>query len=736
VLDQARGAVQALHMTIGADVARFELLAAVAKVADGSLSLGETVERLLDVVVPAFADVAALDAVGEGGELRHLGVRVEAAGADALERALLTRRRRSDAPIGMPGVIARGESQLLSPVGDGQLRAMAADEADLDVLRSLRLRSALYVALRTRGRTLGVLACAVGASGREYAEEDVRFAEVLAGRAALALDNAGLSETVTGLEQRLEATLANLAEAVLVRDPTGQLVYANPAAARLLGVASVSEVTGAPRGSLAARFDMFDERGVPLTMEDLPATRAQRGEPADPVLVRNVVRATGLERWLVNKATPVFASDGSLTLIVSVIEDVTEVKRAELAQRLLSEAGKALSSSLDYQQTLRRVAELAVPELADWCGVTLRGEGDVLEQVAVAHADPRKVDMARALGERYPTRIDAPIGIGEVIRTGVARLMPELTTELLERSGIADEQKELVAELQIRSVILVPLVVPGRPPFGALSLVSAESGRVFDADDLALAEELGRRAATAVENARLYTERSRVAATLQQSLLPPRLPEIPSFRLASMYRAAGEHSEVGGDFYDAFEVPGGWIVLVGDVAGRGADAAALTSLSRYTLRTAGRLLGDPLAALRQLNAALRERPQLSLVSVCCTLLRDDMATVILAGHPPAYLIHGGEPRAVGRFGPLLGAYEEPEWTPADVALGEGDRLVLYTDGVTDTVGESDRFGEERLSDTLRGMSGATNVVRAIERALTCFAHGPQADDTAVLVVDR
>ncbi len=678
-------------------LSRFELLAAAANVADGSLSLDETIERLLDVVVPAFADVAALDAVGEGGELRHLGARVQAPAADALGRALLKRGAPADAQSGMARLIASGESQLLSPVTEEQLREMAGTEPDFDLLRSLGLRSALFVALRTRGRTLGVLGCAVGASGRAYDEADVRFAEVFAGRAALALDNAGLSETVTGLEQRFEATLANLAEAVLVRDRAGRLVYANPAAARLLGVRSVSEVTGAPRGSLVARYDMFDERGARLTLDDLPASRAQRGERADPVLVRNVVRATGQERWLVNKATPVFSVDGSLSLIVSVIEDVTDVK-------------------------------------------LLRGGSDVLEQVAVAHSDPRKVEAARRLGERYPPRIDAPIGAAEVIRTGEAQLMPEITPELLERAELADEQKALVAELQIRSVILVPLAVPGRPPFGALSLVSAESGRVFDADDLALAQELGRRAATGVENARLYTERSHVAETLQQSLLPPRLPEIPGFRLASMYRAAGEDTDVGGDFYDAFDVPGGWIVLVGDVAGRGAQAAALTSLSRYTLRTAAKLLGDPLAALVQLNAALRERPHIALVSLCCVLLRCDAGTataeIILAGHPPPYQLHDGEPRAVGRFGPLLGAYAQPEWQPSTVVLEPGDQLVLYTDGVTDTVGESDRFGEERLSETLRAATEAADAVSAIELALTNFAGGRQADDTAVLVVEH
>ena len=124
----------------------------------------------------------------------------------------------------------------------------------------------------------------------------------------------------------------------------------------------------------------------------------------------------------------------------------------------------------------------------------------------------------------------------------------------------------------------------------------------------------------AVENARLYADRVHVAQTLQRGLLPPVLPEVPGFRLASLYRPAGELSEVGGDFYDAFQTPAGWMVAVGDVTGHGAVAAALTSLSRFTLRTAARLLADPVAAVQQVNEALLEQPELSLVSLCCALL--------------------------------------------------------------------------------------------------------------------
>ena len=689
-------------MTAGSGEDRFALLASIDEITDGTVLLGETVARLLEFVVPSFADVATLDTISHEGVFRRIGSRVQGPGHEELEKGLLRRRPVAEAPVGLPAALASGESQLIERVTDEDLRAIAADEADFQLLRALELRSTLDVPLLARGHIVGALACGVGMSGRDYGPEDLRFAEVLSARLALALDNAGLSAAVSGLEQRLEMTLTNLAEAVLVRDGGGTIVFANPAAARLLGLASVDEVTVAAPGELMDLYDVFDEQGRRLMLSDLPSAIAARGEPAKPLLVRNVIRATGEQRWLLHKATPVFDPDGSLSMIISVIEDLTEVKRAELAQRLLAEAGHVLSSSLDYHQSLQRVAELAASGLADRCQVLLRSDEDALEEVAVAYAT------------------------GEA--AGAEDLV--IATEAVE----ADE-----AQLAGR-VIAVPLALAGQAPIGALFLAMRESGRMFDESDLVLVRELGRRAAIAVENARLYAERSQIATTLQRSLLPPELPAIPGFRLASFYHAAGEQNEVGGDFYDAFEVRGGWMVLVGDVAGRGAEAAALTSLSRYTLRTAGKLLGDPVAALEQLNAALRERPGLSLVSVCCALLRDvdgdATADVVLAGHPPAFHVRDGTPEPVGVFAPFLGAYERGEWKPATLALGPADQLVLYTDGVIDTVGEHERFGEDRLVETLRGAAGAHDAVARIESAVSSFARGPQVDDIAVIAVER
>jgi PAS domain S-box-containing protein len=719
---------------------RFALLAAADEVADGTLLLANTAARLLGLVVPAFADVATLDSISPHGDLRRLGSRVDAPRArEELEAALLRRRPLPDAPVGLPRAIVSSESQLLASVTDADLHAIASSDEDFELLRALELRSALFIPLRARGRTVGALALGVGTSGRSYGEDDLRFAEVLAGRIALALDNAALSQTVTGLERRLEATLTNLAEAVLVRESGGQIVFANSAAARLLNLDSARAVIEATPQQLMDLYEVFDEDGRRLELADLPSSHAGRGEEAAPLLVRNIIRATGDERWLLHKATPVFDPDGSVSLIVSVIEDLTEVKRAELAQRVLAEAGQELSSSLDYERTLQRVAELAVPRLADWCAVAMR-EGDLLPLVALAHVDIGKVARVRDFEARHPVHLGDPARAAEVVRSGEALLIPEITGEVVAGGPLSEEALGLARELGLRSVIVVPLALADQPPIGALTLATAESGRRLEETDLALASELGRRAAIAVENARLYGELSEIATTLQRSLLPPDLPAMPGFRMASLYRAAGEQNEVGGDFYDVFEVPGGWMVVVGDVAGRGAEAAALTSLSRYTFRTAGKLLGDPIAALEQLNTALRESPSLSLVSVCCVRLRtgdgDAYADLVLAGHPPAYHVRRGSSRPVGVFAPFLGAYEHGGWEATTIKLDPGDQLILYTDGVIDTVGVEERFGEERLARTLSGATGAADAVRRIEHALVEFAHGSQVDDTAVIAVER
>ena len=733
----AAGALAALlarsRAQVGRDRARFAVLSSVAEIADGTRSLEETVAGLHDIVVPDVADICIVDAVS-AGELQRLAVR---AASDEMHAAALAARP----PATVDGIGDPEQPRLLT-IDDAVLRQIALDEEDLTTLRGLRATSAMIVPLRARGRRLGSLTLIVTSrSGRRFGAEDLEFAKVLAGRAALALDNAGLFSELETIEAQLTAALSTLAEAVTVQHTGGALIYANEAAARMLGFASAQELLATPIEQLIGTFDTTTEDGSPLRLEDLPGRQVLAGvrEPK-PLVTRALDRRTGEIGWRVTKASGVYGSNGELKLVVNVIEDITEVKRAELTQRMLARAGELLSSSLDYERTLQQVAELAVPQLADWCVVSMPDGHGYIRGVAVAHADPDKVTFARRIGERYPSRVDAPSGSSQVLRDGVSQLVNEVSDEMLAAAAQDDEHLELLRSVGMHAGLIVPMST-GAKIVGVLTLINAESGRRFKAADVTLAEELARRAGTAVDNARLYTERSNIARTLQTSLLPGHLPQMPGWSAATLYRPAGEQNWVGGDFYDAFAVRGGWLAIVGDVAGRGAAAAALTGLARHTLRTAATLLEDPLEAVRTLNGELLGLERMSLCSVAAVLLSEDeegraIAEILCAGHPLPLLVRGGAVRPIGSFSPMLGAYEIDHWGRTSYLLEPGDLLVLFTDGVFDTVGAVERFGEERLARTLDGATDAPDAVARIDAALSAFEVGEQADDTAILAVQR
>ena len=169
----------------------------------------------------------------------------------------------------------------------------------------------------------------------------------------------------------------------------------------MVGYDDVDELLAAPPGEVAGRFEMTDEHGGPLAVDQLPGRRALAGERPEPLIVRSRMAGTREWRWTRVKATPVFEPDGAVRLAINVIEDITELKRAEQGQRFLAEAGRVLAGSLDYQETLAAVAQLAVPDIADWCAVDALADGE-LKRVATAHADPRKVAEVLEIAERYP----------------------------------------------------------------------------------------------------------------------------------------------------------------------------------------------------------------------------------------------------------------------------------------------------------------------------------------------
>jgi PAS domain S-box-containing protein len=546
----------------------------------------------------------------------------------------------------------------------------------------------------------------------------------------------------TRAREQLEAIVGGIADAVTAVAPSGQLLFANEAAVRTLGYSSVEELLASDAEELLARFEMWDQSGQPLAPYRLPWRRAFRGEDAEEeIRYRN--RETGEMRWSLVKATPIFGEDGQVDMAINLVEDITEHKRSEHDQTFLSESSRLLASSLDPNEVLERIAQLAVPDIADWCAVDVRREDGALEQVALTHADPELLRLAHELQERYPPDPNALTGAPNVLRTGRSELYPHLPDELLEQAAVDEEHLRLIRRLGLRSAMVVPLIARGRT-LGAITFVSGASGRRFDERDLALAEELGRRCANALENARIYSERDYIAQTLQQSLLPAELPSIPGLEAAARFRPTGGGMQVGGDFYDLFETgEHGWTVVVGDVCGKGPDAAAVTALARYTLRASAMRARVPSRNLWTLNEALlRQRQDLRFCTVACAYFEPtpDGTRVLVAsgGHPlPLILRHDGAVEAFGEHGTLLGVLPDPDLPDQTTVLEPGDALVFYTDGVIEARGPGGALSEERLREVLAASAGldAEAMAARIESAvLAVQGGGPPRDDVAVLVL--
>src|SRR5258708_4644381 len=503
-----------------------------------------------------------------------------------------------------------------------------------------------------------------------------------------------------------------------------------------MGFSSVDELSNADPRALMGSYLTFSEDGGEIDMDDLPSMRLLRGEVPRPLTMRTIDPRTGSESWVLLKATPVRDAQGEIEAAVTIIEDITVSKRMQLRSDFLARSGTVLASSLDYQQTLRNVAGLAVPQIADWCGVDLFDADGRRERVAVAHVDPARLEMATRLREFEPEQLDPDTGLGLVLRTGEPVLYNDISDEMLLGAAVNEEHLGLLREVGMRAVLIVPMAVRGRT-IGTLTLVSAESGRAFDESDVEFAAQIGERAALAVENARLYTERSQIARTLHDSLLPEALPELAEWEIAPLYRPAARESDVGGDFYEFWEVDGDWLMMIGDVAGKGVRAAAVTSLVRHTAWAASEFDSPPAKVLERGNAAMRRRPGLSVFTALCLRVLGAHATVASGGHPLLWRLGESGVQEVGRHGTLLGAFPSVQWPEETFEMRPGETLVAITDGVTDTLGSGDeRFGNGRFRELLMDvrLQSPAAIRERVIAALEQFQVGAQADDTALVAM--
>jgi PAS domain-containing protein len=614
----------------------------------------------------------ALDARAE--DLRRQAGRLQAGESEsppAEDRAALERMLLSTTIEALQAECGRlselDEAGALIPrltIGDSD--ALRAAELALGVQRD----GALAIGVG-RGHVL-----AVARSSRPFSPVERDLLEHLAAQAAVSLENLRLEELMRRTSAELRAILEGVADAVAAEDPDGHLVYVNAAAAQLLGGAD----------ELSSRL------GIPADL--LPGRRVFKGAPADPLVVRH----PGESRWSRVKASPVL-EDGGARLAISVIEDITEIKQAEEAQRFLAESSRALARSLELEETLPEVARLVASTLADGCAIHVVEDGGELRLLGASRGG-----------------LQTPSGLEEVVARGTPRLWVEagrttmLTVPILVRDGTA----------------------------GAITLYAGG----FTEPDIALAEDLGLRIGAAVDNARLYRTRAAIAQTLQQSLLPPELPEIPGLEIAAHYRPAGEGIEVGGDFYDVFSTgEREWFAVMGDVCGKGADAAAVTAMVRYTIRAAVMRNRSPAGILRWLNAAMLRQRAGRFVTIAIARFQIDpdgsaIATVSSGGHPlPRVLRSTGLVEELGLTGTLLGVLDEVELADRSAHLSRGDALVLYTDGLTEVTAPR-VWSRAHLDRAVAGARrrDAQGIVDHLAAQAEAEAEGPPRDDLALMAV--
>ena len=558
-------------------------------------------------------------------------------------------------------------------------------------------RGTVAMPLVHEGRIVG----AIGFSfldPHRWTDDEEAVVRAIAGLVAQALERVMLSEAreelVADLETqhaRLSTILRQLPGAVfLVEASSRRILMASRLARQVLGL---EDVTGATLDDV--RLYSIREDGSPYGPGELPIERAiQQGEIVENEELQVTLR-DGSVRTLIASAAPVRDRAGRIEAGVVAFTDITDRRQALADQRYLAEVSGVLASSLDYHQTLRTIARLAVPRIADWCSVELLEDG-VLRQIVVEHPDPAKAELARDLRRRYPIDMNGDTGAPAVVRSGEPQLISDIPQALLEAAASTEELRLIIDDLALRSVLCVPL--NGRDGvLGAITFVGAESGRRFVAEDIPFARNLASRAAAAIDNARLFRDADRFRRMVDAHVDVVLLFDPGTLRIT--YANQGAATALGR--------------TAGDLAGTSvadlfadADAArmrtlirpvtrGLTSARTLTLRLAGvngdvpmevlvqgvRLPGEPLAALaiardvsdrletqrRLRRLAEAEHARAAELNAVIRAMGDGLLVcapdgVVRLANPAAGELLGGVTPAT--YGDLLRALEHPDDAPA------------------------------------------------------------------------
>lgn len=696
-------------------------VAALGQLGLRTTDLDEVLRAALDTVAHTLGvdQLGLLELLPGGHEFTiraamHRGAHVD---ATLSERVRVPAGRES-----LPGFTVVNAEAVVSEdlLNDERFHARAA-EYGLDVV------SAVVAPVGWGGAPWGVLAV-YSSVVRSWTPDDVHYVQSVANTVGLAIARHRVESELRNSSASLELSLAAGGLGAWRWDPSTDLLELSEAAVEILGVDHRFDGTG----------DSFYELIEPEDRAHLRSTsyEALQTEREIHSIYRIYRQTDGAMRWIESWGRLLPDDDGPPDL-VGVYADITERRLADQSKEallarehrarleaeearerlaLLADAGERLSASLDPGVILAALPDLCVPGLADVCLIEHVAADGSLTEVGAKSRDAGRLDDLRALRARRAAVGDMGglWSIHDLVARGEPAMIEEITSDHL-RAAAADEQHlELFERLGARSGLAVPLVARGRV-LGIVSMFTYRANRAFDADHLALVEELASRAAMALDNALLFESRNRVSRSLQAALLPPALPKIDFLCLAARYEVADRDIEIGGDFYDVMELnDGAWAVVVGDVCGRGPEAAGLTGLMRHSVRAAAVHERTPSGVLAHTNAAVID--QIDESRFCtASLLRLEAGDrpgdpvrvqASSAGHPrPVILRADGRVQLIDCAGMLLGVVPAPTLIDEELTMAPGDTVLMYTDGVTEARQQGDLFGDERLLETLAPLGG-------------------------------
>jgi serine phosphatase RsbU (regulator of sigma subunit) len=415
-------------------------------------------------------------------------------------------------------------------------------------------------------------------------------------------------------------------------------------------------------------------------------------------------------------------------------------ERHRQALEFLVEATRGLDASLDFGRTARTIVETAVPNLAELCVIDLvRRDGWVGDSI-VGAANPAAAPVLEEIRRRAPLDPRGEHPVAQVLRSGRPMVWNDLTAPGVMQTVVQNEEhRQLIEEASYRSAAVAPLVARGST-LGTLSFLHASTELRYDDEDLQLLGELADRAALALDNARLYEERDRIAQNLQRGLRPPEPPYVPGLDVSVVFDPYGEGIEIGGDLYDILPTEDGCWIMIGDVAGKGSAAAGVAVALRHSMRGLARQIDEPRELLGQLNEMLLEGRSLNdfATAVLVRLRRDGERwhfSLATAGHPPAIHVRANGPTQLGG-GSVLGAWADSPLGHHEGDLLPGETLVLATDGWFEAGPAETHVGGETFSSMVLSCADLelSTMTECLRQDAISRSHGPLRDDMVVLAV--